>query len=65
MSSKAPVGLTFMEKLIGLIMMAVGGTTFYVTYMNLASLPVDPLIFLGTGVILIILGLVLFIAKTE
>jgi len=54
-----------MEKLIGLIMIAVGALTFYVTYTNLASLPADPLIFLGTGIILIALGILLFTAKTE
>ncbi len=65
MSSKAPVGLTIMEKLIGLIMIAVGAITFYATYTNLASLPVDPLIFLATGIILIVVGILLLIARTE
>jgi len=54
-----------MEKLIGLIMIAVGAITFYATYTNLASLPVDPLIFLTTGIILIVLGILLVSAKTE
>ncbi len=65
LSSKAPVGLTIMEKLIGLIMIAVGAITFYATYTNLASLPVDPLIFLATGIILIVVGILLLIARTE
>jgi len=65
LSSKAPVGLTIMEKLIGLIMIAVGAITFYATYTSLASLPVDPLIFLATGIILIVVGILLVSAKTE
>jgi len=65
LGSEAPVGLTIMEKLIGLIMIAVGAVTFYATYTNLASLPADPVIFLATGIILIVVGILLLSAKTE
>ncbi len=65
LGSKAPVGLTIMEKLIGLIMIAVGAITLYATYLNIASLPEDPLIFLATGIILIVVGTLLLIAQTE
>ena len=63
MSSEAPVGLTIMEKLIGLIMIAIGAITFYVTYTNFSS-SASPVLFLGVSMILAILGIVLVIAKT-
>ena len=62
MSSEAPVGLTIMEKLIGLLMIAIGAITFYVTYTNLASAP-NPMPVLAAGAILVILGILLVIAK--
>jgi len=61
----APVGLTIMEKLIGLIMIAVGAITFYVTYTNLASVGANSMLFLAAGLVLVILGVVLFIARTD
>jgi len=62
MSKEAPIGLTFMEKLIGLLLIAVGALWFYTTYTN-----IDPqsVMFLGVASALIILGIVLFIAKAE
>jgi len=65
MSKEAPVGLTFMEKLIGLLMIAVGSLWFYTTYINIGSLEPTSVIFLGAALALIILGIVLFIAKIE
>ncbi len=63
MSSEAPIGLTIMEKLVGLIMIAIGAITFYVTYTNFSSSP-SPILFLGVSMILAFLGIVLVIAKT-
>jgi len=63
MSSEAPIGLTIMEKLMGLIMIAIGAITFYVTYTNLSSAP-SPVLFLGVSMILAFLGILLVIAKT-
>jgi len=65
MSREAPIGLTFMEKLIGLLLIVVGALWFYTTYTNLGSLNPTDAIFLGGALALIILGLFLFIAKTE
>jgi hypothetical protein len=62
LSNEAPVGLTIMEKLIGLIMIAIGALTFYVTYTNLGSAP-TPMPFLAAGLILAILGILLVIAR--
>jgi len=65
MSKEAPVGLTFMEKLIGLLMIAVGALWFYTTYTSIVSLDPSDVLFLGVASALIILGIVLFIAKAE
>jgi len=62
--SEAPIGLTIIEKLVGLLMIAIGAITFYVTYTNLSS-AVNPVIFLATGIILIALGILLVLAKAE
>jgi hypothetical protein len=61
----APVGLTIMEKLIGLIMIAVGAITFYITYTNLGSVGGNSVLFLAAGLVIVVLGVVLFIARTE
>jgi len=63
-TKEAPIGLTFMEKLIGLIMIAVGAITFYVTYTNLSS-ALNPVFFLAVGLAMIVIGILLFIAKSE
>jgi len=65
MSKEAPIGLTFMEKLIGLLLIAVGSLWFYTTYTNIGSLDPQSVLFLGAASVLIILGVVLFIAKIE
>jgi len=65
MSKEAPIGLSFMEKLMGLLMIAVGALWFYTTYTNLGSLDPTNAIFLGIALALIILGIVLLIAKIE
>jgi len=65
MSKEAPIGLTFMEKLIGLLMIAVGALWFHTTYINMGSLEPTYMIFLGGALTLIILGIILFIAKIK
>jgi len=65
LSKEAPIGLTIMEKLIGLIMIAIGVITFYVTYTNLGSIGANPILFLAAGLALVVLGALLLIAKTE
>jgi len=65
MSKEAPIGLTFMEKLIGLLLIAVGALWFYTTYTNIGSLEPSDVLFLGIALALIIVGIVLCIAKAE
>ncbi len=62
---EAPVGLVFMEKLFGLLLIALGGVAFYSTYTNIANAGTLPSLFLGGGVVLMIVGILLFIAKSE
>jgi len=62
--SEAPIGLTIVEKLVGLLMITIGAITFYVTYTNLSS-AVNPAMFLAAGVVLIVLGIFLVLAKAE
>jgi len=64
MSTQAPIGLAIMEKLIGLLMIAVGALWFYVTYTNIGSIPF-PEFFLGLAAVLIGVGILLLIAKFE
>jgi len=64
MSKEAPAGLTFMEKLVGLLLIAVGSLWFYTTYTNMGSLEPTYVMFLGAALAMIILGIVLFIAKS-
>jgi len=62
--SETPIGLTIMEKLIGLLMIAIGAITVYVTYTNLSS-AVNPALFLAVGLVLAVLGIFLVLAKAE
>jgi hypothetical protein len=63
LSSEPPFGLIAMEKLIGLIMVAIGVITFYVTYTNLSSAP-NPMPFLAASLIFAVLGILLIVAKS-
>lgn len=62
---EAPIGLTIMEKLVGLIIMLIGIIIFWVTYTNISNIGYHPVIFLVAGLILIGLGVVMVTAKTE
>jgi len=63
-STQAPIGLTIMEKLIGLIMIAVGALWLYTTYTNMASISMSG-IFLILSAAMIGIGILLVIAKFE
>ena len=65
MSTEAPIGLTIMEKLLGLIIILVGVITFYVTYTNMAIAGPLPILFLAAGFVLIALGIFILIAKAK
>ena len=65
MSTETPIGLTIMEKLLGLVIILIGVITFYVTYTNMASTGPLPILFLAAGLIMILLGAFVLIAKAE
>jgi len=65
MSTEAPIGLTIMEKLLGLVIILIGVITFYVTYTNMASVGPLPILFLTAGAVLIVLGVFILIAKAK
>jgi len=65
LSKEAPIGLTIMEKLIGLLIIIIGFITFYVTYINIASIGSNPVFFMVLGLALIVVGVFLVIAKAE
>ena len=63
-STQAPIGLTIIEKLIGLIMIAVGALWLYTTYTNMTSISMSG-IFLILSAAMIGIGILLVIAKFE
>jgi hypothetical protein len=63
-STQAPIGLIIMEKLIGLLLIAVGALWFYTTYTNIASVP-KPWAFLTLATAMIGIGILLILAKIE
>ena len=65
MSREAPVGLTIMEKLSGLLIIVIGVILFYVTYTNMSRIGSNPAVFLALGLVLIVVGVFLVIAKAE
>jgi len=65
MSKDAPMGLSFMEKLLGLLLIVVGALWFYVTYTVLPGFDPFFTIFLGSALALIIVGVILTIAKNK
>lgn len=53
-----------MEKLIALVLIAVGALTIYSTYVNTGS-TINASFFVAAGLALVVLGIVLFIADTD
>ena len=60
-----PAGLTFVEKLMGLVLLAVGIVAIYYTYMALPELGPLWLLFTAFGAFLLLVGLVLLLARAE
>jgi len=53
-----------MEKLIALVLIAVGALTFYSTFTNIGS-TINPVFFYAAGLVLVVLGIVLLTANTD
>jgi len=65
MSRKAPLGLTVLEKIIGLLMIAVGALSSYATLNDLSNIGINLGLFLASGVGLIVIGIFLVVVKAE
>jgi hypothetical protein len=65
MSRKAPLGLTVLEKIIGLLMIVIGALTSYATFNDVANIGTNLGLFLASGMGLIVVGIFLFVAKAE
>ena len=64
MSDRMTFGITFLEKISGIIIAVIGALLAYYTY-NSPGLPaLASFFFLAAGLILAVLGLILLIAKT-
>ena len=63
--AKTPIGLTIMEKIIGLLMIVIGTLTAYVTYTALGRLGLNLMLFLAAGLALILIGFFLVTVKVE
>lgn len=60
-----PAGLTAMEKILGLVLLALGIVAIYYTYMALPELGSVWLIFMALGAFLVLVGLALLLARAE
>jgi len=65
MSKEAPIGLTIVEKLLGLIIILIGVITFFVTCTNIAIAGPLTIFFLAAGLVLIAVGVFILVAKAE
>lgn len=65
MSKRTSEGLAFTEKLLGMIIALLGAILMYQTYGNRDIGGIATAFFIGGGLLLIIVGAVLLIAKAE
>jgi hypothetical protein len=65
MSRKAPLGLTILEKVIGLLMIAIGALASYATFNDLTNVGINLGLFLASGLGLIVIGFFLVLVKAE
>ncbi len=64
MSGRVALIFTAIEKIIGLVMIAIGAALTYYTYTSLSAAGASAVFFIGSGLILIVVGIFLVIAKT-
>lgn len=67
MSEEKPIGLTIAEKFFGLLVIIIGALTINFTYTSPPGGVVAPfaVIFIAAGIVLIVIGIFLVLAKTE
>lgn len=64
MSDRLSFGVTFLEKILGIITAVIGALLVYYTYDSPGVPAIASFFFFGAGLILVVIGLVLVIAKT-
>ena len=65
MSRERPAGLAGVEKLMGLVLLALGIVAIYYTYMALPELGPTWPVFVALGALLLLVGLALLLARAE
>ena len=65
MSKRNLFGLSFAEKIFGIIIAAIGIILTYYTYTNPDAAGISTQYFLAAGIILIVLGVILVIVKSS
>ena len=65
MSDRLSFGVTFIEKILGIITAVIGALLVYYTYYSPDIPSIASFFFSGAGLILVVIGVILVIAKTE
>lgn len=65
MSDRLSFGITFLEKILGIVTAVIGALLAYYTYSSPTIPAVASFSFFGAGLILVVIGVILVIAKTR
>lgn len=65
MSDRLSFGVTFIEKILGIITAVIGALLVYYTYYSPDVPAIASFFYFGGGLILVVIGVILVIAKTE
>jgi len=63
LSEEAPYGLRVVQKIFGVVLLAIGILTTYNTYTNMSAAQLGANFFFVMGIALIVLGLILLVAR--
>ncbi|HDJ25999.1 MAG TPA: hypothetical protein ENF34_01620 [Candidatus Bathyarchaeota archaeon] len=63
--AEAPTGLTIAEKVLGLVILVLGVLAIYYTYQALEAIGALWPVFVSFGVLLLLVGLALILARAE
>ena len=65
MSDRLSFGVTFLEKILGIVTAVIGALLAYYTYDSPGVPAIASFFFFGAGLILVVIGVILVIAKTR
>jgi len=63
LSEEAPYGLRVVQKIFGIVLLAIGILTTYNTYTNMSAAQLGAGFFVVMGIALIVLGFILIVAR--